>query len=308
MIWYIFGTVVVVFGGVALLIFLALSSNRGASTQPQPQSQPQPVSQQESDWEKWGKRFGWVFFVYVVWDLCSKFVSPRVPNEWKEWVPSFSWNTFEILVLVVGVAVLWTKWKKQTNTTGGGTGTSGGAGGNNPPALKKVPPEEKHTAGKVLLFAIFLVVGICMAILPKPHQDIIPIPPGGQLYIPLYGLVFMAVWAAFIDLFWLVFDEVDGYALYFVAPLFLGLIMLGCGLRYDIFVPIHIDPNIVFAPFTNDILVDTGMALGAAFVVFLGVFFGSDRDETKIIVIFVLMTVWLVQYPVFRSMMHGVFG
>lgn len=113
--WYVLGTVVVVFGGVALLIFLALSSNRGASTQPQPTQQHQG----DSDWKKWGEYVGWAFFALIVFDLFRKFVFPNVPIEWKEWIPSFSWNTVEIIIATIGVVVLWDKREKKTTVSGG---------------------------------------------------------------------------------------------------------------------------------------------------------------------------------------------
>lgn len=125
MIWYVLGTVIVVFGGVALLISLALSSNRVASTQAQ--AQPQPAQQQpqgDSDWKKWGERIGWGFFGLILFDVYKK-IFGSLPIEWKEWIPSFSWNTFEILALVAGVVVLWGKWEKKPTATGSGTGASG---------------------------------------------------------------------------------------------------------------------------------------------------------------------------------------
>jgi hypothetical protein len=176
MIWYVLalGAAVLVFGGVASLIFLALSSNRRRSTATLPQTtQPQPVSQQESDWEKWGKRFGWVFFVYVVWDLCSKFVSPRIPNEWKEWAPSFSWNTLEIIVVLVGVYFLWGKRNKKPTSSGGGVAEQGGEAGvpcnhlspaqitgkmyNGVPQVKWV-----RTGGESFWIAFAIIVMICL--------------------------------------------------------------------------------------------------------------------------------------------------
>jgi hypothetical protein len=122
MIWYVLGTVVVVFGGVALLIFLALSSNRGISVQPQPPLAPQP--QGDTDRQKWGKRIGWGVFGFILLDVYRK-IFGNLPVELKEWTPSFSWNTFEVLVLIAGVAVLWSKTRKKSSGSGTAQGGSG---------------------------------------------------------------------------------------------------------------------------------------------------------------------------------------
>lgn len=286
MMGYLLGIVVVVFGGVGLLVLLTLSLNKEVRA-PSPQAtQPQTSSQQESDWKKWGKLFGWIFFSFVVLDLWRKFVFPTVPVEWREWVPSFSWNTFEILAALAGVYFLWKKVGRKPKEI---TKTDGG---------KKSECEKESTAGRdIALMLVFLALSLFLAFPGvRPEQNIVPVAPAGMLYVPLYGVILALSWIAFVSLLWSVLDDVDNTALYFPISWILLIFGFWFGLSHDLFVPIHLDPNIEFSPIFNDITMGWGAAILGAFLLycFLALFI-IERDETRWIIIITLFVLWIPQ-------------
>lgn len=302
MIWYVLGTVIVVFGGVALLIFLAVSSNRGARTQPQPQSQQptQQPSQVDSGWEYWGKRIGWGVFGLVLFDIYRK-IFGSLPVDWKEWMPSFSWNTFEILVLVAGVTVLWSKRKKKTT----GNQCEGGVSNITSPS-KKAVEEENHASRDTLLAVLFFGGWAFLLHVGQPYQEVIPMPPEGMLYIPFYGLLLAGSWGAFVSFLWSSFDQTDDKGIYFFAALFAGLAFFVYGAHCDLFVPIRLDVG--YNPFAHDPLMNLGLVLASAFAVYCVIALATKNDVAKVVMAMIVVTLWLSQYPAFRSIMHTVFG
>lgn len=289
MIWYILGTVVVVFGGVALLIFLALFSNRGASTQPK--SQPQPAQQQpqgDSDWKKWGKRIGWVIFTLVILDLLRKFVFPLVPVEWKDWVPSFSWNTLEIIVALIGISILWSKRKKASVGQGG-------------EGKKTLAVKENYAAEKVVMAMVLLVGFFFFGLIP--YEMLPPVPPEDMLYVPMWGLVKASGIGLFTALMWSFFVETETTN----GAIFAILLTL-CGGLIIFFLSIK---GYWFAPLSSDPCVPMYWILGGVAGAIAVVHVFTKNIEYSTITLLVAIAVWLPQLasksPALMALTHAVF-
>jgi hypothetical protein len=288
MIAYILGTVAVVFGGIALLVFLALSSNRGASVRPQSPQTQQP--QGDTGWKKWGERIGWGVFGLVLFDVYRK-IFGSLPVEWKEWVPGFSWNTFEILALIAGVIALWGKWKEKTTDTQGIKAVSD----------KNSAPKENHFAEQMAAVVV-LMVGLFFwgAI---PYEAVPPVPAEGMLYIPLWGLLKAAMVAGLITLLWSFFCETRSTngAVFAVFLMLAGLIIFFLGIKWYWFAPISSDP-----------LADTSIVLGGATAVVILVQVLTKNIEYTTITILAAIAIWLPQMtaksPGLTGLAHAVFS
>lgn len=287
MIGYILGTVVVVFGGVALLIFLALSSNRGTSTQP-PSQPTQPQPQMSSVWEKWGKRIGWVIFTLVILDLLRKFVFPLVPIEWKEWLPGFSWNTIEVAIALVGVIILWGKRKKASVEQGG-------------EGKKTLVVKENYAAEKVVVAMVLLVGFFFFGLIP--YETSPPVPPEDMLYVPLWGLVKASGIGLFIALMWSFFVETETTN----GAIFAILLTL-CGGLIIFFLSIK---GYWFAPLSSDPCVPMYWILGGVAGAIAVVHVFTKNIEYSTITLLVAIAVWLPQLasksPALIALTHAVF-
>ncbi len=272
MIWYFLGTILVVFGIIAVLIFLALSSvNRGVSIQP---PQPQQLNQSTGSFEKWGKRIGWIIFGLIVLDLLQKFVFPNIPIEWKEWIPGFSWNTVEVVVVIAGIVILWNQAKKKEDTPCGDAKKCAEKG--------KVAPKKTFAVIKLLIAAGLGVFAYTMYEYQLAHVgELVTSVESGYLYIPLHGLLF-AMAAMILSIILTEFSLVDLLA-WFSFPVFLVL-----GMWNHWFMP-HLDDFVLPSWY---ILFGGAIAVS---LLFLRMEDGYLRTQSTVNCILVVIAVWLPQ-------------
>lgn len=261
-----FITIAVVVGTVALLVILALMANRG---------QGEKKGAKESATQKWLGWTGWGIFVLAVFDLFRKFVFPNVPIELREWIPGFSWNTLEILIVIIGVVVLWGKREQKKITPCG----------EKPSAPKNAAPKENYFAEQVAAMAV-LTVGLFFwgAI---PYEAIPPVPPEGMLYVPLWGLLKVAMVAGLITLLWSFFcDTKTTNGAIFAVILFFGALegvfFLGIS-RYW------------FAPLSSDPLMDTSVVLTGVLGIIVLIQICTKNIEYMTITFLACIAVWLPQ-------------
>jgi hypothetical protein len=273
--WYALVTVLLVFGGVASLVLLALFSNRGVKTLSSPQSpvvQSQP--QGDSNWGKWGKRIGWGFFGLVLFDIYRK-IFGSLPVEWKDWVPSFSWTTIEIIIVLIGVGfLLWEYEKPKTDEE-----------------VKKVagtPKAAPRNVSSLVKFIITIGLGTLLFFLYEYNiahvGELATSVKNGCLYIPTIGLLFagaimvLAIVLASFNIWWV---EIPAWVLFFSA-------LVG-GMWNHWFMP-HIGDLVVQGWFV------LFGAIGGLLVALLGINDDDTRTASVIIFIFTMAAVWFPQF------------
>lgn len=267
MMWYALGTVLFVFGGIALLILLALSSNRGVGTASSSVQQPQ----RDSGWGKWGKRVGWVFFGLAILDLLRKFVFPHVPIEWREWIPSFSWNTIEILIVLAGIGFL--LWKRDQKSEPGQQAD-----------VKSLSP--RKTSSLIKFIVVVLLCGLISVVWDYNivHvNELATSVASGCLYIPVTGLLLagaimvLTITLVSFNVWWV---EIPVWVLFFTS-------LVG-GMWNHWFMP-HVGDIVV--PFLYVVF----GAVGGLFVALLGISNEDTRTASIIVFIFTVAAVWLPQ-------------
>lgn len=174
-----------------------------------------------------------------------------------------------------------------------------------PPPPKKVVEEENHAGRNTTLTVMFLLASLFLVFSGiKPTQTMIPLAPEGMVYIPFYGLLLAGSWGAFVSTLWSLYDEVDDSALFFPIALVLLIFGIWFGVSHGLLAPIHVDQNIDFTPFINDLMVGWGWAAGGTFLAYYIVSVISNRDQTKVIALIILVALWL---PQFSAFIHAVF-
>jgi hypothetical protein len=202
MMTYIIGTIVVVFGIIMLMIFLALHSVSG-----QPVDTQTPTDPPE---RKWSKYFGLGVFALAAMYLWWKFILSKLSVEWGGWVPEFSLDTVAIIVILVGLGVWWNK--KEDATTQSGTSTQ--------------VPKETSPMIKFIIAGVLGVLAWTMYQYQIEHLDeVVKSVPKGYFYLPIHGLLFAGAMMgiAMISLSWDIgIFVIIGYYLLLIAGMFNG--------------------------------------------------------------------------------------